>query len=292
LAYPSGMNKKKIVSQLEFPIHIPKQPDRNSHLGGRSFYFFDFDDNVAFLPTPIYIFHRHTREEKRLSTAQFATIQKHLGKAGEWGDWEIDLCEIKGSFRRFRHHPSTGKLQPFEEDMHEVLGRPDHEWKGPSWQFFWHAVHNGRPLSLITARGHHPDTLKTGIELLVEAGHLTQSPNYLSLYPVSHQPTRDQLGDWERKWHTSQLKQAAIRASVEEAFRIYGQNPHHRFGMSDDDPINVELIIDVMKELKARYPANSFFVINTHAHKLVKQEILVDRVTSEEMNPQQLSLFD
>jgi hypothetical protein len=40
---------KKIKGQLSFEFDIPKEQDRNFHLGGRSFYFFDFDDNVVYL---------------------------------------------------------------------------------------------------------------------------------------------------------------------------------------------------------------------------------------------------
>jgi hypothetical protein len=73
------------------------------------------------------------------------------------------------------------------------------------------------------------------------------------------------------------LKQAAIRASVEEAIRVYGHSPHHRFGMSDDDPGNVELIVEEMTRLKKKYPEMSFFVIETQQGRFVKWEVYPDR---------------
>ena len=158
--------------------------------------------------------------------------------------------------------------------------------------FFWHAVHNGRPLSIITARGHHPDTIKDAIDLLHKAGHLSQVPNFLSIYPVSHLGVRTDLGDVEHKWGTGKLKQAAIRESVKEAFRLYGQNPAHRFGMSDDDPSNVKLIIEAMRQLKKEYPENSFFVVDTQGGNLSKQEVFVDSVkAAEPLSSNQLTLF-
>jgi hypothetical protein len=90
------------------------------------------------------------------------------------------------------------------------------------------------------------------------------------------------------------LKKIAIERSVEKAFQTFGHSEHHRFGMSDDDPTNLRLIQDAMTGLKQKYPANSFFIIDTHGGRLVKQEVLVDGVSQTEItNPQsQLNLFD
>ena len=49
--------------QLELPIPRVAEPDRNFKDGGRSFYFFDFDDNVAFLTTPLFLFEKSTGRE-------------------------------------------------------------------------------------------------------------------------------------------------------------------------------------------------------------------------------------
>ncbi len=53
---------------------------------------------------------------------------------------------------------------------------------------------------------------------------------------------------------TSRLKRLAIRNAVEMALYTYGHKPQHRFGMSDDDPGNVDLIIKVMADCKTRHP--------------------------------------
>jgi hypothetical protein len=286
------------ISQLEFPLEQPVNPDRNHAQGGRSFYFFDFDDNVVCLPTPLFLFHRHTGEERELSTREFAFISDQIGKAGEWEHFEIKACPQTGSFRRFRHkHFSLferlkRRKQPLIEDLLLAIEKEETHWKGPSWNFFSYAVHNGRPLSIITARGHRPETLKESIGVLVRQGHLSRHPNYLSVYPVSNMDVRRALGDPQEFWHTARLKQEAIKSSVEAAFRVYGPNPNHRFGMSDDDPVNIKLIIEAMQDLKRKYPRNSFFVIDTHQGRLFKQEILADSVESPEpFLGEQLSLF-
>ena len=99
------------------------------------------------------------------------------------------------------------------------------------------------------------------------------APNYLSIFPVSHKPTRLILGDEKLAMNTAELKQKAIRASVLKAFQEYGYSPHHRFGMSDDDPKNIQLIIEEMTRLKAEYPEISFFMIETQKGEFVKHEI-------------------
>ena len=53
-----------------------REPDRNFAHGGRSFYFFDFDDNVAFLTTPMFLFHRETKAEIQISSRQFAEAER------------------------------------------------------------------------------------------------------------------------------------------------------------------------------------------------------------------------
>ncbi len=290
---------KKSKSQLEFGIESPTTPDRNFAEGGRSFYFFDFDDNVMNLPTLLFLFHTETGDEKAISTREFSLISHELGKLGFWKDYEIRLDEQTGTFRRFRHHHFNlwerikGKKQPLVEDLVKIIKENEQLWKGPSWNFFWHAVHNSRPLSIITARGHRPQTIKEAIEILLLHRHISRRPNYLSVYPVSNSDIRVQLGDSNKTWHTAKLKQEAIKFSVHEAFKVYGQNPHHRFGMSDDDPVNIKLIVDAMQDLKKTYPENSFFVIDTHKGQLSKREIVKEGVQSPQaLAGRQLNLFN
>ena len=267
------------MSQLELAIERPKERDRNFHLGGRSFYFFDFDDNVAFLTTPLILFHKETGAELHVNSGVWAQEHFNIGKAGPFTDYEIRWDDSTGTFRCFRdHHDDELKKlglqrQIFIEDVAHALGFPDIQWKGPSWSCFYHAAFNQRPVSVITARGHDPQTIKAGVKVIVEQGHLPHEPNYLSIYPVSHKPTRLILGDQDLSMNTAELKQKAIRASVETALQVYGYSPHHRFGMSDDDPKNIQLITEEMTRLKAQYPEMSFFMIETQNGEFVKNEV-------------------
>jgi len=285
--------------QLELSIPTHREPDRNFAKGGRSFYFFDFDDNVAFLSTPAFIFHKDHGKELRLSSREFAEHSAHIGRRGPYSEFKIDFCEEKGTFRCFRDREIglierlLGRRQPFVEDLAHALGFPDFHWQGPSWSCFKHAVFNSRPISLITARGHHPETIKQGVRLMVREGHLKLEPNYLSLFPVSHPDTKALLN---KAYDTpiAELKRAAIRASVLEAVRVYGYSPYHRFGMSDDDPENVRRIVEEMVELKREFPEMSFFVIETHRGQFIKREIFQKYTVDQILLPtgEQLSLFE
>jgi hypothetical protein len=293
--------KFKNAGQLSFDFERQKEPDRNLHLGGRSFYFFDFDDNVLYLTTPIILFHKVIGEELAISSGDFANESKNIGKSGIYENFYIDINDIKGSFRYFRDLQFTledialGKKQNFINDIELALTNADQVWKAPSWNCFYHATFNHRPVSLITARGHHPNTIMDGINLLAASGHIPHIPNYHSIYPVSNPDIRIQLGDTELVRNIAELKKVAIRASVEKAIELYGYSPYHRFGMSDDDHKNVELISEEMRALKSQYPEMSFFVIETFKNSFKKYEILLHEtreiISEKDSQSSQLSLF-
>jgi len=286
--------------QLELGQTRDREPDRNFHRGGRSFYFFDFDDNIAFLTTPLILFHKKTKEELHLSSSEWAVHHHSIGKSGIYENYEINWDDLTGTFRCFRdvHLDEVAKLhgqkQPFVQDIMHALGLPDVQWKGPSWDCFYHAVFNQRPISVITARGHSAETLRAGIYEFVKNGYLPLEPNYLNLIACSNKQMRIDFGDHDFKLSTAELKQKAIRASVEKAIEVYGYSPHHRFGMSDDDPKNIQLIVEEMTRLKSRYPEMSFFMIETHGGDFIKHEISQHGLVTPLINDglQQLDLFD
>ncbi len=130
----------------------------------------------------MFLFHKETQREIEISSKQLAQHGREIGKSGIYADYEFNHDPRTGSFRNFRDHDLDGQRQIFVEDLAAVLGRPEADWKGPSWSCFYHAVFNGRPMALITARGHRPATIREGIRLWVEEGHLPCEPNYLAIY--------------------------------------------------------------------------------------------------------------
>lgn len=289
----------KDKGQLELEVPRPFEHDRNYAKGGRSFYFFDFDDNVAVVPTPAVLFHKKTGAELHISSREFARSGHEIGKTGLYADYLVEFNDRTGTFRFFRDQKHTwlekilGRRQIFIEDMAKALKAPDWNWKGPSWQTFYHATYNRRPISIITARGHHPDTIRKGFHLFKEEGFIPHEPNYLDIFPVSHPDTRRRLQDFEMKLSVAELKKKAIIASVDRAIERYGYSDHHRFGMSDDDPRNIELIVEAMTELKSKFPKISFFVIEAHDENVVKKEIFADHIENKTFaSVEQLSLFE
>lgn len=285
-----------IKGQLELGLLREKENDRNYHLGGRSFYFFDFDDNILFLATQILIFHKQSGAPLPLTSGEWALNHHAIGQHGAYKDYEIRFDDHTGSYQNFRDHEAEQlerrglSRQPFVEDVASALLGTDAEWKGPSWECFYHASFNQRPVSLITARGHHPETIKEGIRELVARGILPLEPNYLSVFPVSHPEIRQHLGDEKGTLSIAELKQRAIRASVERAIEVYGDSPHHRFGMSDDDPKNIQLIRDEMTRLKSERPKMSFFIIETQHGSFTKKEIALESAASQS-STDQLEIF-
>ncbi len=294
------MSSSKIKGQLELGETRLKEPDRNYHRGGRSFYFFDFDDNIAFLTTPLVLFHKQTSDELLLSSGEWALHHALVGQHGLYKDYEIRYEDETGSFRCFRDldldevQKLAGKKQLFVEDVQAALKLPDLQWKGPSWDCFYHATFNQRPISIITARGHNAETIRAGVQEFIKSGYLPSEPDYLSIYAVSNKEVRKHLNDGDFTASTAELKQRAIRASVEKAIEKYGYSPHHRFGMSDDDPKNIQLVVEEMTRLKSSYPEMSFFMIETHKGDFIKHEITQHGLKSQLLSDpdSQLDLFN
>jgi len=231
--------------------------------GSVSFYFFDIDDNLLFLPTRIYVTDTETGAEKGLSTGAFADVESLLGKPGPWEAWALG----PGAFRDFSDAPGESA---FVRDIGAALGAQG--WRGPSWPLYLHACAEGRPTAFITARGHAPETIRAGLAALAAAGAAPCLPDVLAIFPVSHPQTRAALGG-DAHTTTPVLKRRAILQAVEAGLAAHGAAPPHRFGMSDDDPRNVSLIVAAMRDAKARHPEKRFFVIDTNRADHVKLEV-------------------
>jgi hypothetical protein len=288
--------------QLPLAQWLPYKEDRNARQGGRSFYFFDLDDNILFMDTKIMLFHKATGEEIQLSSGELARHVSDIGKTGKYRDYSVDPDDATGSYRNFRDRKIpllrhlAGEKQSIETDLEKALEKPEWDWHGPSWNHFFYAVLNGRPLSIITARGHKPRTIKRTLNILYRRGLLLKKPNILTIFPVSNPELRRELGDADLKTPIAQLKKKALHLSVERAFKKYGYNPYHRFGISDDDPHNLDAIKDTLIEIKRKYPRNAFFLIDSSGGKIQKTEIFEDHMVPSEkielVDALNYSLFD
>lgn len=256
---------------------LPYKKDRNAEKGGRSFYFFDLDDNILHLETRIVLFRKDGSGELEISSAELAREGGRIGTSGPYADYLFDNDDRVGSFRNFRD--PLFAASPLVKDIDAALSRPAWEWRGPSWNHFFYAVLNRRPVSIITARGHRPASIRKGLELLHRRGQLIRRPNFLGVYPVTNPLIRRNVfGDRDYRVPVAELKYQALIMAVEQAFRRYGRNPHHRFGVSDDDPANIQEISRALVEVKKRYPDNAFFVIDSSGGRIQKTEIFPNHI--------------
>lgn len=236
---------------------------------GLSFYFFDIDDNLLFLPTTLYLWNAETRAELSVSSGDFARIQNELGRSGQWHAWAVR----EETFRDFRDQAGTPTgEQTFVKDLIAACAGTG-PWKGPSWPLLVHAAEKQRPIAMVTARGHEPATIEAGLHVLVERKQLPAVPPILGIYTVANAGVRARLDAMDPAMTTPSIKKLAIKNAVDTALARYGAAPPHRFGMSDDDPNNVVLAISAMRDCKVMYPDKRFFVINSNHQEYVKLEI-------------------
>ncbi len=289
---------KSHSKQFELQTERLTEPDRNHRYGGRSFYFFDFDDNIMTLPTETFLYHKETGAPVGVSSSEYTTIRTEIGRAGPWEKYQINFDAEKGTYQNFRDQNLSWyrkyilrQEQAFVQEIREITRKPLEEWCGPSWNCFYHAVLNKRPIAVITARGHSPKTLKRGLNELVRSGALPHKPNILALYPVSYPKIRDVLLEGSIETPISVLKKRAIRAAVMKAFKVYGHNPFHRFGMSDDDPDNIRLVEDEMLIMKKEFPQTGFFIIEAMGGAIKKREVIIEVQTQNDAAPMSQTSF-
>ena len=132
------------------------------------YYIFDWDDNILHMPTRIKMEHRPEGSDEwkavELSTATFALVRadtKHY-RAPSCGGWEE-------AFRNFSDPVDRGEPNHFLEDTLVALSRIAlGEKPSPSYNTFKKMLVEGRLFSIVTARGHAPDTIEKAVRLFIE----------------------------------------------------------------------------------------------------------------------------
>jgi hypothetical protein len=123
------------------------------------YYAFDWDDNLMYMPTKI-ILRDDNDNEVPMSTEDFAEHRHQIGKE----EFDYNGHKIVGyadqPYRNFRE----GGDKQFKIDAMKAK-------TGPAWSDFVEAINNGSIFSIITARGHNPDTIKDAIYNLIVSDH-------------------------------------------------------------------------------------------------------------------------
>ena len=115
------------------------------------YYAFDWDDNIVHMPTKI-ILVDDIGEEVEMTTEDFANYRSRIGKE-EFLYNNHNVVDYAPN--AFRHFGVNGDKKFLKDSLKAKVG--------PAWNDFKEALNNGSIFAIITARGHHPDTLKKAI---------------------------------------------------------------------------------------------------------------------------------
>jgi hypothetical protein len=124
------------------------------------YYAFDWDDNLCFMPTQIIVM-TENEEEVGMSTEDFAEHRHQIG---------VEPFNYKGTTivgyapDPYRNFSTKGDKRFIIDSM---VASP-----GPSWNDFVECVNGGSIFSIITARGHNPETLKEATYNFIISNHL------------------------------------------------------------------------------------------------------------------------
>ena len=252
-------------------------------------YSFDWDDNILFMPTKVYLDKRAGKGwvPVSVSTEEFAQIRGDIGKNIRYRG-----NSIAETFKDFRSYES------FIADTKEALSKNAF---GPSFNKFKEALINTYDFSIITARGNPPASIKDSIKLIISTslsdeeketmennlGNTTVE-QYLSLqdyYPVTSDDFMKEFGIESSATEPEMAKTVALRSFVDRVIGVVGKikdDPEFTgvsIGYSDDDIDNVEYVEEFIEStLKKLYPDITFLVYDTSdPNKTKKKRIIIKK---------------
>jgi hypothetical protein len=133
------------------------------------YYAFDWDDNILNMPTTIYM---EKKDGDRwipvnISTAKFAIIRN------DKENYRIFNNDPNIAFSEFTDYGPRGK-DAFLMDVKSAISNKNF---GPSWNDFIKCLTHGCLFSIITARGHESESIRKGIEWIID-NVLTKEQHY------------------------------------------------------------------------------------------------------------------
>jgi hypothetical protein len=261
------------------------------------YYIFDWDNNILHMPTLIHLERRTERGDwvpHAVSTAVFSVIRTETETyRPPQGDWEL-------AFQEFRDI-DVADTNVFIRDTRAAIDRivSGEEAAAPSFERFRQVLIEGRLFAIVTARGHDPEVIRSGVEYFIDTA-LTEDERaemqrnlrgYLELYAPGEAGERDEevLGYYlsHNKYHgvmspsfqalmgtgtgsspnTEVGKQFAIRDFLNHVIAIArerGLDKPISVGFSDDDVHNVQAVEAYIRtQLGTEFPGVKFVVYYT-----------------------------
>ena len=272
------MKHKIIISekQVKYISKLIEQNDIDTKLRA---YSFDWDNNIINMPTLIKMLKSEDGKWKpvELSTDEFAKVRN---------DEQYKLDD--DAFYNFREEKS------FIKDLKKAL---DDKSYAPSFDKFKEALIYASPISIITARGHQPITLRKGMDVVIsrifneyelsdmlshiqenfpETAYMTPDKTLevyldsIEYHPVTSEAFATRFGtELGSARNPEENKKIAFRDYVKKVIDGAKQMVGTKYnklsvGFSDDDLGNINSMIDYIKEeLQDEFPEMSFIVYNT-----------------------------
>ena len=242
-------------------------------------YSFDWDDNIINMPTTIKMLRDNGGEWEKfdVGTDEFATIRDDK-------NYKLD----DEAFSNFINDDS------FIEDLGKALSDGSY---APSFDKFKEALIYGNPISIITARGHKPETLRKGMDLVIsytftedelssmidniqqQIPELDGNTPELTLksyldsheyHPVTSREFTDKFGlEGGSASNPEANKKIALRDYVTKIVAKTSEMVNTKYnklsvGFSDDDLGNINAIVPFIKEvLQVEFPDVEFVVYDT-----------------------------
>jgi len=127
--------------------------------GELHYYAFDWDDNILHMPTVIHMDKLIDGEwnEVDVSTSEFAKVRN------DRDNYRLRNNDPVQAFCEFRDSGPRGD-ESFMIDSEEAI---ENGKMGPSWDAFIECLVGGNLFAIITARGHEPETIRKGVEMVI-----------------------------------------------------------------------------------------------------------------------------
>jgi len=139
-------------------VYIIKEGFKDDVTPNMKYYAFDWDDNIVHMPTKIML-KTEDGDEVGMSTDDFAKYRHEIGKDPIEYNGKKIVGYADNAFRNFR---TDGDKQFIIDAMKAKLG--------PAFDDFRESINNGSIFSIITARGHNPNTIKQAIYNYIVSG--------------------------------------------------------------------------------------------------------------------------
>jgi len=149
----------------DFVLESSKGPDLH-------YYAFDVDDNLVHMNTKVLMDKKDGDDwiPYDASTSEFASIRN------DKENWRLRDNNPDKAFSEFRDLGSRGNLSFLGDLKSSILSGNT----GPSWEAFMKCLTDGSIFAIITARGHEPDSIKIGVEWIID--NVLSKDDQYSLY--------------------------------------------------------------------------------------------------------------